>query len=65
MVRVDPHELQKPFLDCVTDELHRRYSRRVLENVGMCICVARLLDVGDAVIHPGYGATHSRVKVRM
>jgi len=49
----------------VTDELNRKLANKVLLNVGLCLSLYDLLEIGDSFIFPGDGSSHTRVRFRM
>ncbi|KAJ1566105.1 DNA-directed RNA polymerase III subunit rpc25, partial [Cladochytrium tenue] len=65
-VRVHPRQLSKPRAAAVADELNRKYANRILHNVGLCIRVFDILDVGDGLVHACLdGSYMTDVKFRM
>ena len=43
--------------------INQRLSNKVVPELGLCICVYDLLEVGVTYILPGEGSGHTRVKV--
>jgi DNA-directed RNA polymerase III subunit RPC8 len=64
-VRIPPSEFDAKELEAVKFQINNKYSNRVLENVGLCIKLYDILDVGDGIIMAGDGGSHTRVKFRM
>jgi len=50
---------------CILDELTRKYARHVLNDVGLCVAVHDLLDVGEGVVPHNEGAAFYKVRFRM
>jgi DNA-directed RNA polymerase III subunit RPC8 len=51
LVRIAPSEFTKDANTAITDSLNRKYSNKVLHNVGLCIRVFRILSTTDFVVH--------------
>ena len=49
----------------LTDEINRKLANRVLLNVGLCLSLYDILEVGESFLHPGDGSCHTKVKFRM
>ena len=65
LVRLPPRNLNKSLPDAITEELNRKIANKVLHNVGLCISLWDILEIGDSFLFPGDGAAHSRVKFRL
>ncbi len=55
----------KSFEQTIVDQIHKKYSNKVLPNVGFCIQVYKTDSIGDAYIYPNDGGTHSEVTFRL
>lgn len=64
-IRIDPNCFEKNFINAIKDEIHIKYSKKVLLNIGLCISIYDFVDIGDPFIIPGDGATYSEVIFRM
>ncbi|KAK6041354.1 RNA polymerase Rpb7 protein, partial [Cooperia oncophora] len=62
-IAIKPHELGKE-LGAVLRRfrINQRLSNKVVPDLGLCICVYDLLEVGVTYILPGEGSGHTRVK---
>merc|ERR1712126_451199 len=65
LVRLFPRGFNKSLEDQVTDELNRKLANKVLLNVGLCLSLYDILEIGDSFIFPGDGSSHTRVRFRM
>lgn len=63
-VRVKPHEFGQPFEQVIKRRLNERLSNKIVPDLGLCIFVYDLVDVGVSYVLPGDGSTHTRVKFR-
>ena len=52
IVRVLPEFFAKDRITAITDELNKKYANRVLHQVGLCLCVHDLLEIGEGHVHP-------------
>ena len=53
LVRLLPKGFDKSLEEQLTDELNRKLSNRVLLNVGLCLSLFDILDIGESFIFPG------------
>ncbi|KXS15172.1 hypothetical protein M427DRAFT_123869 [Gonapodya prolifera JEL478] len=51
IIRVPPVQFAQPRNDAITHQINDKYANRVLHNVGLCIRVFDLLEVGDPIVH--------------
>lgn len=65
LVRVPPQSFGAPLHGVLRDELHQKYSNRVITNLGLAVAVWDLLDIQDGLLKPGDGAAYVEVKFRM
>merc|ERR1712156_1015535 len=65
LVRLLPKGFNKSLEEQLTDELNRKLANKVLLNVGLCLSLYDILDVGESFVFPGDGASHTRVNFRM
>eukprot|EP01121_Diplochlamys_sp_Union-15-3_P022424 TRINITY_DN9543_c1_g1_i1.p1 TRINITY_DN9543_c1_g1~~TRINITY_DN9543_c1_g1_i1.p1 ORF type:complete len:206 (-),score=30.50 TRINITY_DN9543_c1_g1_i1:21-638(-) len=63
-VRIPPERFNKE-LHSISDEINKKYSNRVLLDVGLCICLYDIVKLGDAFVFPGDGASFVQTKFRM
>jgi len=65
IVKLHPRGFSKSLEQQVKDELNYKLSNRVLINVGLCISLYDILDLGESHILPGDGSAHTKVRFRM
>jgi DNA-directed RNA polymerase III subunit RPC8 len=51
IVRILPTDFIKPTHIAVTDALDKKYSNKVLHDVGLCIKTYKLLETSDPIVH--------------
>ena len=54
-VSVHPSQFGLPPEQAITNELNKKYANRVLHDVGLCICVFDLAEVGEGKVRYGDG----------
>lgn len=57
-VKVEPEFFQDDMSNPVISEIQRRYSNKVIADVGLCICVHQVLEMGDMYIYASEGAAY-------
>ncbi|KAJ1368338.1 hypothetical protein KIN20_029450 [Parelaphostrongylus tenuis] len=62
---VRPYELGNDLGSVLRRRINQRLSNRVVPELGLCICVYDLLEVGVTYILPGDGCGYTRVKFRL
>jgi DNA-directed RNA polymerase III subunit RPC8 len=64
-VRIAPESFNKEHLSALEDEIHKKYSNKVIDEIGLCISMYDIASVGYPYIYPGDGASHTEVTFRM
>jgi len=64
-IRIQPHNLDKPIEDNVRDEIHAKYSNKVIPDQGLVIGLHGWNTRGDAYLYPGDGGAHVRTQFRL
>ena len=54
-VAVQPSQFGLPPEQAITNELNKKYANRVLHDVGLCVCVFDLAEVGEGKVRYGDG----------
>jgi len=63
-VRIEPVNLGLDRVDAIRDELNRKFSNRVVYNVGLAIVLWDIKSIGPGFIFTSDGGVHSKVKFR-
>jgi len=58
IVQLAPTTFTKPTARAIADEINARYANKVVWQVGLCVGVYDLAQVGDSMIGHGNGAAH-------
>eukprot|EP00092_Neocalanus_flemingeri_P007223 GFUD01007802.1.p1 GENE.GFUD01007802.1~~GFUD01007802.1.p1 ORF type:complete len:223 (-),score=50.94 GFUD01007802.1:143-748(-) len=65
LIRLLPEGFDKSLEDQLNDEINRKLSNKVMINVGLCLSLHDISEVGESFLFPGDGASHTKVKFRM
>ncbi|XP_055529862.1 DNA-directed RNA polymerase III subunit RPC8 [Wyeomyia smithii] len=63
-VRIAPELFNLKLPEAIKDEVNRKLANKVLLNVGLCIALKDIIKLGDSIILPGDGASHTEVHFR-
>ncbi|XP_062562707.1 DNA-directed RNA polymerase III subunit RPC8 [Armigeres subalbatus] len=63
-VRIAPELFNLKLPEAIKDEVNRKLANKVLLNVGLCITLKDIVKLGDSIILPGDGASHTEVNFR-
>ena len=58
-IRVSPMLMRLDWATVLSDEIDARYANKVLNGVGLVICLVDIIDCGDSLLPPGDGAAHA------
>ena len=50
--RVAPGLFARPVEDVLREEIDAKYARRVILEVGFCLCACAIVELGDGMVHP-------------
>ena len=59
-VRLPPHEFGVDFQKALEKTLNKKFSNKVILDVGLCVCLYDFVKIGDSFLLPGDGATHTK-----
>lgn len=65
LIRVPPLSFNVAVHYVLKDELHKKYSNKVISNLGLAISVWDIEDIKDGLLKPGDGGAYVEVKFRM
>ena len=51
LVRVLPAAFIYPIQEAIEDELNKKYSNRILHDVGLCLKVFDIQEISDPIVH--------------
>lgn len=61
-VRVQPTKLAMPLDEAVLAELNAKLANKVVLDVGLCMAVLDVLELGDSYVIPGDAGSHTKTK---
>ncbi|CAI2354460.1 unnamed protein product [Caenorhabditis sp. 36 PRJEB53466] len=64
-VAIKPHQLNGDQQTVIKKRLNERLANKVVPDLGLCICVYDITEIGDSYILPGEGNCRARVTFRM
>ncbi|MCJ1351875.1 MAG: DNA-directed RNA polymerase III subunit rpc25 [Icmadophila ericetorum] len=64
LVQITPEDFEKRSIEAVEDNLNAKYSNKVIQNIGLCICVYDIEKASDGLIGHGTGIVNVNVTFR-
>ncbi|CAG8519307.1 15019_t:CDS:2 [Acaulospora morrowiae] len=64
-IHIQPYNFQKPKFEALTDEINRIYANKVIQEVGLCICLYDIISASEEIVHYGNGASYAKVTFRL
>lgn len=64
-VKIVPNDFKKDDINAVTDVLNEKYANKVVQEVGLCICVHDILHMSEGFILYGDGCSYIKVTFRL
>jgi len=65
LVQITPEDFQKPSAEALEDNLNEKYANKVIQKIGLCICVYDILKASDGLIGHGTGIVNVNVEFRL
>jgi len=65
LVRLAPKGFDKTLEEQLKEEINKKLANKVLINVGLCLSLYDIVEIGESFLFPGDGASHTKVKFRM
>ncbi|RHZ72826.1 hypothetical protein Glove_238g6 [Diversispora epigaea] len=64
-IHIQPYDFHKSKYEALTDEINRIYANKVIQEIGLCICLFDILSASEEVVHYGNGASYANVTFRL
>lgn len=64
-IRIPPNAFNIPIKESLQDEIHKKYSNKIIVNIGLAISVWDILDVKEGLLRPGDGGLFVEIQFRM
>ncbi|KAK9366323.1 RNA polymerase III subunit Rpc25-domain-containing protein [Lipomyces kononenkoae] len=65
LVRIEPSKFSQSTEEAVEDEINAKYANKVVQDVGLCLCLFDILEVGDGLIRHGDGGAYINTVFRL
>ncbi|KAI1456869.1 RNA polymerase III subunit Rpc25-domain-containing protein [Annulohypoxylon moriforme] len=65
LVQIKPDQFEKPSHIAIEDAINSKYSNRVIQKIGLCICMYDLIWASEGLIGHGNGMVNVNVEFRM
>ncbi|EGV60362.1 DNA-directed RNA polymerase III complex subunit Rpc25 [Yamadazyma tenuis] len=65
LIRLPPHTFNVPIHQALTNEIHKKYSNKIIHNVGLAISIWDIEDIKEGLLRPGDGGSHVEITFRM
>ncbi|KAF2196883.1 DNA-directed RNA polymerase III polypeptide, partial [Delitschia confertaspora ATCC 74209] len=65
LIQITPEDFEKPSAQAIKDAINEKYANKVLQKVGLCICMWDLLEASEGLIGHGTGLVNVNVECRM
>lgn len=65
LVQIAPHEFYKKSRDIIEDKINEKYANKVVQRVGLCVCMWDLTKCSEGLIGFGSGNVNVDVEFRM
>jgi DNA-directed RNA polymerase III subunit RPC8 len=64
VVHIKPWKFDQDLRTLIEDELNKKYSNKVVYQLGLCIALYDILKIEDSYVFPGDGSSHTKVTFR-
>ncbi|GME50358.1 RNA polymerase Rpb7 [Neofusicoccum parvum] len=65
LIQIKPEEFEKSSIQAIKDAIHAKYANRVIQEVGLCICLRDILKSSEGLIGHGTGIVNVNVEFRL
>ncbi|KAF2874886.1 DNA-directed RNA polymeras-like protein III 25 kDa polypeptide [Massariosphaeria phaeospora] len=65
LIQIAPQEFDKPSAQALKDAINEKYANKVIQNIGLCICLWDLLEASDGLIGHGTGKVNVNAEFRL
>lgn len=65
LVQIEPEDFSKHSIVAIEDNINAKYSNKVIQKIGLCICLYDLLWTSEGLIGHGNGLVNANVEFRM
>ncbi|KAK1764569.1 RNA polymerase III subunit Rpc25-domain-containing protein [Phialemonium atrogriseum] len=65
LVQIAPHDFSKNSMDAIEDNINTKYANKVIQKIGLCICLWDVLWSSEGLIGHGTGLVNVNVEFRL
>ncbi|CCH40848.1 DNA-directed RNA polymerase III subunit [Wickerhamomyces ciferrii] len=65
LIRIPPDQFNKEPKKALLNELHKKYSNKIIQNLGFVVSVWDLIKIDDGLLKPGDGGSYIKCIVRV
>jgi len=65
LVQIAPEDFSKDAAQAIEDNINAKYANKVIQKIGLCICLYDLLDASEGLIGHGNGLVNVNVEFRL
>ncbi|XP_026731667.1 DNA-directed RNA polymerase III subunit RPC8 [Trichoplusia ni] len=65
VIRISPENFHQSLSESIATLLNRKLANKVVLNVGLCIALCDITQIGHSYIFPGDGSSHTEAKFRV
>ncbi|CAI6332116.1 unnamed protein product [Periconia digitata] len=65
LIQITPQEFGKPSVQAIKDAINTKYANKVIQNVGLCMCLWDIVQTSEGLIGHGTGLVNVNVEFRM
>lgn len=65
LVQITPSDFKKSSIDAIHDNINEKYANKVIQKIGLCICLWDVLWASEGLIGHGTGLVNVNVEFRL
>jgi len=65
LIQIKPRDFNKPSAEAIEDNINAKYANKVIQKIGLCICLYDLLSASEGLIGHGTGIVNVNVEFRL
>lgn len=65
LIQIPPHEFYKKSRDSIEDKINEKYANKIVQKVGLCVCMWDLRKASDGLVGFGTGNVNVNIEFRM
>ncbi|KAJ9669336.1 DNA-directed RNA polymerase III complex subunit Rpc25 [Coniosporium apollinis] len=65
LIQITPEDFEKPSIHALTDNINAKYANKIIQKIGLCICLYDILSSSEGLIGHGTGIVNVNVEFRL